>query len=115
MKTEKAITKAKAKQLDKKALKEVLKFEGGEYVQVVVSLYNELTKDLEKIDKERSELAKSIKSAVEARLKFIKESWDDLELTKEEKKKIYDDYMDTSKAFQQYLIDKEKQADRQML
>lgn len=113
MKTEKAITKAKAKQLDKKALKEVLKFEGGEYVQVIVSLYNELIKDLEKIDKERSELAKSIKSAVEARLKFIKESWDDLELTREEKKKIYDDYMDTSKAFQQYLIDKEKQADKQ--
>lgn len=110
--TTKAISKAKAKQLDKKALKEVLKFDGAEYVKVMVSLYNELTKDLDKIDKERSELAKSIKTTVEARLKFIKESWEDLELTKEEKKKIYEDYMDTSKAFQQYLIDKEKQADK---
>lgn len=52
MKTEKAITKAKAKQLDKKAFKEVLKFESTEYVQVMTSLYNELTKDLDKIDKE---------------------------------------------------------------
>lgn len=52
MKTEKAITKAKAKQLDKKAFKEVLKFESAEYVQVMTSLYNELTKDLDKIDKE---------------------------------------------------------------
>ena len=88
MSTEKAITKAKAKQLDKKALKEILKFDGAEYVKVMISLYNELSKDLDKIDKERSEL------------------------TKEEKKKIYEDYMDTSKAFQQYLIDKEKQADK---
>lgn len=112
MNTTKAITKAKAKQLDKKALKEVLKFEGAEYVKVMISLYNELSKDLDKIDKERSELAQSIKATVEARLKFIKESWSDLELTKEEKKKIYDDYMDTSKAFQQYLIDKEKQANK---
>ena len=112
MKTTKAITKAKAKQLDKKALKEVLKFEGADYVNIMMSLYKELTKDLDKIDKERSELAKSIKDTVEQRLKFIKESWEDLELTKDEKKKIYEDYMDTSKAFQQYLIDKEKQADK---
>ena len=110
--TTKAISKAKAKQLDKKALKEVLKFDGAEYVKVMISLYNKLTKDLDKIDKERSELAKSIKTTAEARLKFIKESWKDRELTKEEKKKIYEDYMDTSKAFQQYLIDKEKQADK---
>lgn len=110
----KAITKAKAKQLDKKALKEVLKFDGAEYVQVMISLYNELTKDLDKIDKERSDLANSIRSTVESRLKFIKDSWEDLELTKDEKKKIYEDYMDTSKAFQQYLIDKEKQADKRM-
>ena len=107
-----AITKAKAKQLDKKALKEILKFEGAEFVQVMISLYNELSKDLDKIDKERSELAESIRNTVDARLKFIKESWEDLELTKEEKKKIYDDYMDTSKAFQQYLIDKEREADK---
>ena len=113
MKTERAITKAKAKKLDKKALKEILKFEGEEYINVMVVLYNELTKDLEKIDKERNELAESIKSAAEARLAFIKESWKDLELTKEEKRKIYDDYMDTSKAFQQYLIDKEKQINKQ--
>ena len=113
MRTEKAITKAKAKKLDKKALKEILKFEGEEYINVMVTLYNELTKDLEKIDKERSELAKSIKSTVQARLAFIKESWEDLQLTKEEKRKIYDDYMDTSKAFQQYLIDKEKQINKQ--
>lgn len=112
MSTEKAITKAKAKQLDKKALKEILKFEGGEYVKIMISLYNELSKDLDKLDKERSELANSIRTTVEARLKFIKESWEDLELTKDEKKKIYEDYMDTSKAFQQYLMDKEKQADK---
>lgn len=112
MKNSNVITKAKAKQLDKKALKEILKFEGADYVKVMVALYDELKKDLTKIDKERSELAKSIKDAVEARLKFIKQSWEDLELTKEEKKKIYEDYMDTSKAFQQYLIDKEKQADK---
>ena len=110
MKTEKAISKAKAKQLDKKALKEVMKFEGAEYVKVMISLYNELTKDLDKIDKERSELAQSIKTTVELRLKFINDAWEDLELTKEEKKRIYEDYMDTSKAFQQYLIDKEKEA-----
>ena len=114
MDTTKAITKAKAKQLDKKALKEVLKFDGAEYVHVMISLYNELTKDLDKIDKERSDLANSIRSTVEARLNFIKDSWEDLELTKDEKKKIYEDYMDTSKAFQQYLIDKEKQADKRM-
>jgi len=112
MNTSKAITKAKAKQLDKKALKEILKFDGAEYVNIMISLYNDLTKDLDKIDKERSELAKSIKNTVDARLNFIKQSWEDLELTKEEKKKIYEDYMDTSKAFQQYLIDKEKQADK---
>ncbi len=112
MNTTKAISKAKAKHLDKKALKEILKFDGAEYVKVMLSLYNELTKDLDKIDKERSELAKSIKTTVDARLNFIKQSWEDLELTKEEKKKIYEDYMDTSKAFQQYLIDKEKQADK---
>ena len=82
MNTTKAISKAKAKQLDKKALKEVLKFDGAEYVKVMISLYNELTKDLDKIDKERSELAKSIKTTVEARLNFIKQSWEDLELTK---------------------------------
>lgn len=114
MNTEKAITKAKAKQLDKKALKDVLKFEGAEYINVMISLYTELTKDLDKIDKERSELANNIRSTVDARLKFIKTSWEDLELTKDEKKKIYEDYMDTSKAFQQYLIDKEKQADKRM-
>ena len=112
MNTTKAITKAKAKQLDKKALKEVLKFSGADYVNVMVSLYNELAKDLQKIDKERSELAENIKTTVDARLNFIKQSWEDFELTKEEKKKIYEDYMDTSKAFQQYLMDKEKQADR---
>ena len=112
MSTERVITKAKAKQLDKKALKEILKFEGGEYVKIMISLYNELSKDLDKLDKERSELSNSIRTTVEARLKFIKESWEDLELTKDEKKKIYEDYMDTSKAFQQYLIDKEKQADK---
>lgn len=71
MKTEKAISKVKAKQLDKKALKEVMKFDGAEYVKVMISLYNELTKDLDKIDKERSELAQSIKMTVELRLKFI--------------------------------------------
>lgn len=108
----KTITKARAKRLDKKALKEVLKFDGAEYVKVMVSLYNDLKKDLDKIDKERSEIAKSIKETVEARLKYIKESWEDLELTKSERKKIYEDYMDTSKAFQQYLLDKEKQAYR---
>lgn len=92
----------------------MLKFDGAEYVHVMISLYNELTKDLDKIDKERSDLANSIRSTVEARLNFIKDSWEDLELTKDEKKKIYEDYMDTSKAFQQYLIDKEKQADKRM-
>ena len=112
MNTSKVITKAKAKQLDKKALKEILKFDGAEYVKIMISLYNDLTKDLDKIDKEKSELAKSIKNTVDARLNFIKQSWEDLELTKEEKKKIYEDYMDTSKAFQQYLIDKEKQVDK---
>ena len=104
----KEITKVKAKQLDEEALKKVLQFEGAEYVNVMISLYNVLTKDLDKIDKEKSELAKSIKDTVEARLNFIKESWEDLELTKIERMKIYEDYMDTSKAFQQYLIDKEK-------
>ncbi len=112
MNTEKTITKAKAKLLDKKALKKVLKFEGADYVKVMISLYDGLKKDLEKIDEERSELANSIRSTIEARLKFIKESWEDLELTKEEKQKIYEDYMDTSKAYYQYLIDKEKREDK---
>lgn len=106
----KAITRARAKRLDKKALKEVLKFDGDEYVKVMISLYNDLKNDLDKIDKERGEIAKNIKTTIEARLKYIKESWEDLELTKAERKKIYEDYMDTSKAFQQYLTDKEKQA-----
>ena len=112
MATQKTITKIKAKQLDKKALKEILKFDGGEYVKVMISLYDDLVKDLNKVDKERSELAKTIQTTVEARLKFIKEAWEDLALTKGEKKKIYEDYIDTSKAFQQYLMDKEKQADK---
>lgn len=112
MSNEKSISIAKAKQLEKKAVKAVLKFDGAEYVGIMVSLYNELTKDLEKIDKERSELAQNIKNIVDTRLKFIRESWEDLELTKEEKKKIYQDYKETSEAFQQYLIDKEKQADK---
>ena len=43
------------------------------------------------------------------RLEFIKEAWSDLELTKEEKSKIYEDYLDTSKAHQQYLMDKQKE------
>ena len=60
MKTEKAITKTKAKQLDKKAMKQVLKFEGAEYVKVMVTLYNELTKDLEKIDKEIDKVKSNI-------------------------------------------------------
>ncbi len=104
--------KAKAKQLDKKALKRILKFDGEEYVKIMITLYNDLVKELDKIDKERSDLAKSIKTTVEDRLNFIKQSWEDLELTKEEKKKIYEDYMDASKAFQQYLIDKETQIDK---
>ena len=109
----KEISKIQAKQLDKKALKKVMSFDGIEYVKVMISLYNELSKDLDKLDKERSELAQSIKTTVNARLEFIKEAWEDLELTKEEKRKIYEDYMDTSKVFQQYLIDKERQvADR---
>lgn len=109
MKTEKAITKAKANQLDKKALKGIMKFEGAEYVKMMISLYDELKRDLERVDKERSELAQAIKSTVDMRLKFINDAWKDMELTKEEKKCIYEDYMDTSKAFQQYLIDKEKE------
>lgn len=36
MSTEKAITKAKAKQLDKKALKEILQFDGAEYVKIMI-------------------------------------------------------------------------------
>lgn len=39
----------------------------------MISLYTELTKDLDKTDKKRSELANKIRSAVETRLKFIKE------------------------------------------
>ena len=112
MSTTKAITKTKARQLDKKALKGILKFDGAEYIQVMTTLYNELTKDLNKLDKEHSELAKSLQTTVESRLHFIKEAWSDLELSKEEKKIIYDDYMDTSKAFQQYLIDKQNQIDK---
>ena len=112
MNQEKKITKTKAKHLDKKALKGILKFDGAEYVKVMISLYNDLTNDLKKIDKDCSELAKSIKETVNARINFIEQCWKDLELTKEEKKKIYEDYMDTSKAFQQYLIDKEKQAEK---
>ena len=103
-------TKFKAKLLDKKALKEVLKLEGRDYIYVMTALYNELNKDLERIDQERSELAQSIKSTVEARLRFIEEAWSDLELSREEKRKIYEDYLNTSTAFQQYLIDKENAA-----
>lgn len=45
-------------------------------------------------------------------MKFIKEYWADLELTNEEKMKIYDDYMDTSNAWQQYLMEQSKQNDK---
>ena len=112
MTTKETITKAKAKQLDKKALKQILSFEGEEFVKVMIALYNNLSKDLEKIDKEKSELATAIKTTVETRLKFIELAWKDLELTKEEKQKIYEDYMDTSKAYQQYLIEKEREVDK---
>lgn len=106
---QKEVTKKLASKLDKQALKEVLKFDGADYINVIFKLYGELTKELDKIDKENSELASSIKDTVELRLNFIKKAWEDLELTKEEKKKIYEDYMDTSKAYQQYLIEKEKE------
>ena len=106
---QKEVTKSIASKLDKQALKEVLKFEGADYIKVIIKLYDELTKELDKIDKENSELANSIRNTVELRLNFIKKAWEDLELTKEEKKRIYEDYMDTSKAYQQYLIEKEKE------
>jgi len=106
---QKEVTKSLANKLDKQALKEVLKFDGADYIKVILKLYDELTKELDKIDKEHSELATSIKSTVESRLTFIKKAWEDLELTKDEKTKIYEDYMDTSKAYQQYLIEKEKE------
>ena len=75
----------------------------------MISLYHDLSKNLDKINKEQDKIAENIKYTVDIRLKFINDAWQDLDLTKEEKKKIYEDYMDTSKAFQQYLIDKEKQ------
>lgn len=112
MADKKEVSKIKARQLDRKAAKKILKFEGIEYIQIILSLYQDIFHDLEKIDQERSELADSIKTLVLARIKFINEAWEDSELTKEEKKKIYEDYMDTSKAYQQYLIDKEKQLEK---
>ena len=65
-------------------------------------------KEIDKIDKERNELAQNIKSMYKERLAFIKDAWSDKNLDKDEKKQIYNEYIDTSKALHQYLIDKEK-------
>ena len=105
-------SKFKTKLIENKAMKKVLKLEGEEYVKMIQVLYDELNKDICKIDKERDELAKSIKNMFKDRMKFVKEAWSDKELTKEEKKQIYNDYMDTSKALYQYLIDKEERTEK---
>lgn len=108
----KAPTRLETHMVEKKAMKQVLKLEGEEYVTMMQTLYSELGKDIAQIDKERDELAKSIKQMFNDRMLFIKEAWSDKELTKEEKKQIYDDYMDTSKALHQYLIDKHKAVEK---
>ena len=105
-------TKLETHIVEKKAMKQLLKLEGEEYEKMMQTLYSELGKDIAVIDKERDELAKSIKQMFSERLMFIKEAWSDKELTKEEKKQIYNDYMDTSKALHQYLLDKHKTVEK---
>ena len=55
-----------------------------------------------------------IVSNYKMRLDFIKDAWKDKEITKEEKSQIYDNYMDTSKEFNQYLINKENKVETEI-
>ena len=95
--------------LEVKTKKQILNLDGQAYVNVMSKLYETLGKELQILEKDDNELAKSIVETFKMRLEFIKEAWSDLELTKEEKSKIYEDYLDTSKAHQQYLMDKQKE------
>lgn len=92
--------------LEIESKKKVLSLDGQAYVDAITGLYNELSKEISKLEKETDELSKSIVNTFEIRLEFIKEAWSDSELTKEEKTKIYNDYLDTAKAYQQYQIDR---------
>lgn len=95
--------------LEVKTKKQILNLDGQAYVNVMSKLYETLGKELQVLEKDDNELAQSIVETFKMRLEFIKEAWSDLELTKEEKAKIYEDYLDTSKAHQQYLMDKQKE------
>ena len=95
--------------LEVKTKKQILNLDGQAYVNVMSKLYETLGKELQVLEKDDNELAQSIVETFKMRLEFIKEAWSDLELTKEEKSKIYEDYLDTSKAHQQYLMDKQKE------
>ena len=95
--------------LEVKTKKQILNLDGQAYINVMSKLYETLGKELQVLEKDDNELAQSIVEIFKMRLEFIKEAWSDLELTKEEKAKIYEDYLDTSKAHQQYLMDKQKE------
>ncbi len=95
-------------ELEKKTKNQVLDLQGLDYIKIINKLYDELGKEIASIKKDKDETAKQIINTFNMQLAFIKEAWSDQELTKEEKSKIYDNYMDTSKVLQQYLLDKEK-------
>ena len=109
---ENKISKSTSKKLEVQAMKTVLNLEGEDFVKMISTLYKELGKEIDKIDKERNELAQNIKSMYKERLAFIKDAWSDKNLDKDEKKQIYNEYIDTSKALHQYLIDKEKNIEK---
>ena len=69
--------------LEIESKKKVLSLDGQAYVDAITGLYNELSKEISKLEKETDELSKSIVNTFEMRLEFIKEAWSDSELTKE--------------------------------
>lgn len=99
---------------DPKVKKQVMEFDGKVFINFVMKLYDEIGKEIKEISKREDEVAKSIKIAYQKKLDFIKEAWRDSELTKHEKKKIYQDFMDKSESLNQYLIDKDKKIENRI-
>lgn len=91
------------KRIIKKTLNEVMKLDGVEFIDKMEDISLELGKQIEKIDTKKNELAAAIKKSYEERLKFIEFAWNDGILTPEEKRKIYNDYLETSIELNEYL------------
>lgn len=98
---------------NREAKSAIMRLDGNQFVQAIVTLCSNLEKRIEASEKEQSKLETNLIQTFKARLAYIKETCKDGELTKQEKLKCYNDYMDTSKAFEQYLKDREEKVERE--